>query len=176
MPATSNLSFWEGVLDKHFFTVLVRVPLTIVALLALVFLLGFTLPKLYKTSQIRGWLPGASISQAVITDKASEKWRDIGATARRANYLSYGTHYLVSWNGQAALEEGPDRAFLQKDAWDNLKIGDTIDVIYLADNGRTYTRASVMVSNGNITLDILIVITELLVLGLCIYFIVQRFD
>ena len=91
-------------------------------------------------------------------------------------YLSYGTHYLVSWNGQAALGEGRDRVFLQKDAWDKLKIGDTIDVIYLGSSERAYTRASVSVSNGNLLIDLLVVLAELIVAGLCLYFILRRFD
>ena len=124
-------------------------------------LLSVTGPKLYKMTQIRGWTSGATITEKVITDKASEDWEDYD---RSTNRSSRGTTYWVAWDGEAALLRGSHRVNLDRYDWDEVDIGDSLEIITFPNDRYAYVKNSIFASNGNFIFDVLLLFAEMALL------------
>jgi hypothetical protein len=149
----------EGQIERQIF----RVIWIVLGLLAL-WLLSITGPKLYTMTQIRGWLPGASSLEKTITGKASQ---DYTVTDTRSNRRDRsGTNYLIAWDEQDVLQVGPNRINLERAAWDELQIGDSIELIKLPKSESYYLRKGIFASNGNFVFDALVFVSELALLAI----------
>ncbi len=132
-----------------------------VAVLALWLMLAVTGPKLYKMAQIRGFTAGGTLLERTITDKASQDWT---AAFDSDSSSSRGTYYFISWNEQPALEAGPNRINIQREQWENLNIGDSIDLVRVANDDATYIRTGIFASNSNFIFDAMLLLLQLVII------------
>src|SRR4051812_19406382 len=89
-----------------------------VLLLAFAMSLGlYTSIKLYKMMAIRGWLPGATFKEHVLTDK-------------RMLEGEFGPSYWIAWDGSNITRPSNSRENLDKLRWANMKIGDKVTIAY----------------------------------------------
>jgi hypothetical protein len=105
-------------------------------------------PKLVKMATIRGWLPGATVSAEVIT----QKWDHASRT---------GHAYWVAWSERDIREVGPHRLNVPQARWERLAIGDTITIVRVRRDRQAYLRDGIYASTGNFVLDVALLILEI---------------
>src|SRR5260221_140249 len=106
----------------------------------------FTLNKLEKMEQIRGWKPGGTVRTQVIHEKF------VGPRQRACGV------YLID---EDTGRRGPFPVYLEPEAWEHLRIGDPIEVVYLPGNSQPYARDGVYASDGNFAFDRALVVVEI---------------
>src|SRR5262245_44046154 len=89
-----------------------------VALLALA-LAFFTGSKLFAMAQIKGWVPGASVKNEVIT----QKWHQ-----EPAQPSDDGT-FWVAWGDTSIKERGNHRMNLAREKFDAVEVGSPLEVV-----------------------------------------------
>jgi hypothetical protein len=115
--------------------------------------LGVTGPKLYKMAQIKGWVPGALVTPAVVTQKGVDprQFRQIEET------------YWVSWEYGEVRGSWTRRVRVSPEVWEGMKLGDPIDLIRVPGDGRTYLRNGVFVDWGNCAFDLFLLAAAVVV-------------
>ncbi len=113
---------------------------------------GVTAPKLYKMSQIRGWVPGATSRQETIT----QKWHQTSAEHPRGRDT-----YWIAWSDVEIRTVGDHRLNVEGDMWDGFEVGDQIDVVRLPGDRWPYTRDGIFASAGNIAFDCILLLAEI---------------
>lgn len=127
-------------------------------LLLLIVALGlglFTGQKLYKMTQIRGWVPGAQVIQKTITDTAT----DISTGRRGGDKVFY-----VAWDGQDAQVSGPNRTNVDEATYQKLWAGKEVELIKVFGDRKYYLRNGIYADNSNFTFDITIFLAEIVLL------------
>lgn len=151
----------EDAEDDDIEKIFYRVIWVAVAVLALWLMLAVTGPKLYKMAQIRGFTAGGTLLERTITDKASQDW----STAFDPDRISSrGTNFFIAWNEQPALEAGPNRINIQREQWENLNIGDSIDLVRIPNDDATYIRTGIFASNSNFIFDAILLSLQLAII------------
>jgi hypothetical protein len=116
-------------------------------IVALCLALGVTGPKLYKMTQIRGWLPGASVQQRPIT----EKWHQTPEEHPDAQDT-----YWVAFTEDDIRKVGNHRLNVEPEKWASLSEGDSVEVVYVSGSPKPYLRDGIFVSWGNFVFDLLL--------------------
>jgi hypothetical protein len=106
----------------------------------------FTLNKLEKMEQIRGWKPGETVRKEVIRQKHKDP--------------NDGTCW-VAFTDESIHRAGPHRINLQPEAWNRLQVGDPIDIVYLPGNPSPYTRDGIFANDGNFEFDRALLVVEI---------------
>lgn len=120
-------------------------------LCALLLAIFVTIPKLWSVMQIRGWIDGASYHSEII----SQKWyqdEDSHPANREA--------WWIAWQDKDIKEVGGHRVNISEAHWQRLNIGEPIIVITLGDSPIPYLEEGIYASNGNLMLDIVLLIVE----------------
>lgn len=121
-------------------------------ILAIFLALGVTVPKLVKMSQIKGWTTGAEVK----VEKVTQKWNqtpDIHPSNRNT--------FWISWSNKDIKLVGDHRTNVQKEKWDNINIGDEIELIYVPGDTSAYLRDGIFVEYGNFVFDIVLLLGEI---------------
>ena len=121
-------------------------------MIALGMAFGVTIPKLYKMCQIKGWLPGAPATQETIT----QKWNETPAEHPRGRDT-----YWIAWSDDDIRKVGDHRVNVPPDYWNNIDVGDQIDVVRLSGDRWPYLRDGIFVSAGNFVFDGILLATEI---------------
>lgn len=127
-----------------------------ILVLALGAALVITVPKLVRMARIRGWLPGATVSTEVITQKWDHPSRS-------------GRAYWVAWSERDIREVGPHRLNIPQARWERLAIGDTISLVRVGRRSSPYLGDGIYASTGNFILDIALLMFELGIAGAMIW-------
>ena len=109
--------------------------------------LGMTGSKLYKMAQIKGWLPGATVTPAVTTQKGVDR-----AQGRRQIEDSY----WVSWAKGDVRGSWAERERVSPDVWETMKVGDPIELIRVPGDSQAYLRNGVFVDPDNFAFDLIL--------------------
>lgn len=125
---------------------------------------GVTGPKLYKMCQIKGWVPGAEIETVIITQKWNQT-PDIHPSGRNT--------FWISWTEKDIKQIGNHRTNVFEDRWNEISIGDSIEVIHVIGDRSPYLRDDIFVTAENFLFDIALLIGEL---SMAIYFSIQIFN
>jgi hypothetical protein len=115
--------------------------------------LGVTGPKLYKMAQIKGWVPGALVTPGVVTQK--------GVDQRQGRQIE--DSYWVSWARGDVRGSWDQRGRVSPEVWEGMQVGDSIDLIRVPDDGRTYLRNGVFVDWGNFAFDLFLLSAAMVV-------------
>ncbi len=113
---------------------------------------GITGPKLYKMAQIRGWIPGAILTEKVILEKLHE--------TRRQRRRDPNTYWLRIDDVKIEYP-GNHRINLTPEMWEDLSIGDNLEVVQLSKEGNYYLRNGIFVSTGNFIFDFFLLSIEI---------------
>lgn len=128
-----------------------RGPL-VLAVLAATLLAAFTIHKLVRMSQIRGWLPGATVEWHRVTDV----WHERRVTRRGT---SHG--YWLAWGAGPVREPGPHRLNLSEQAWSKVRVGDPIEIIRVPFDRTAHTRDGLFAESGQFGVDGFLLSVEL---------------
>ncbi len=123
-----------------------------IALIALGLAMGVTIPKLYKMSQIRGWVSGAKVTQKAIT----QKWHQTPAEHPEGRDV-----YWIAWTAEKIRSVGNHRMNVPPELWNRLNVGDQIEGIRLHGDPRLYLREGIFASDGNFAVDVILLIVEI---------------
>jgi hypothetical protein len=118
--------------------------------------IGVTGPKLYKMTQIKGWLPGASVQQRPVT----EKWHQTPDDHPNAQDT-----YWVAFTEDDIRKVGHHRLNVEPEKWESLSEGDSVDVVYVSGSPEPYLRDGIFVSWGNFVFDLVLLGLEVGVVG-----------
>ncbi|MBC8117737.1 MAG: hypothetical protein H7062_25385 [Candidatus Saccharimonas sp.] len=124
----------------------------IVLIAALGVAIAFTVPKLFKMCQIKGWVPGASATNEVIT----QKWHQTPE-----QHPSGRDSYWIAWGITDIKTVGGHRLNVPSERWERLNVGDTIEVVRLPGDRWPYLRDGIFVSAENFIFDFLLLNVEL---------------
>jgi hypothetical protein len=100
--------------------------------------LHFTLRKLDRMEQIRGWKPGAVVRSEVVRQMAGDP--EDGA-------------YWVAFTDKSVRLPGNHRMNLPPEQWGRLRVGDPVEVVYVPGDPSPYTRDGIYASDGNFAFD-----------------------
>jgi hypothetical protein len=106
----------------------------------------FTSNKLDRMRQIRGWKPGATVQMKVVTQKYEDPENDA---------------CWIGFTNESIQRPGPHRVNLEPAVWDQLEIGNPIELIYLPGDPWPYTRNGIYASDGNFTFDYALLFVEI---------------
>jgi hypothetical protein len=98
---------------------------------------SFTANKLDKMRRIRGWKPGAQIQSQTVHDKSRD-----GPTGG-----------WIALSDRSVHDPGDHRLFLPTEVWNRYEVGDSIEVIYLADDPSPFHREDIYANDGNFVFD-----------------------
>jgi hypothetical protein len=119
-----------------------------VILIASLILALYTGNKLYTMAQVRGFVPGARVTQQTVTQK----------------YIGFGKRgdvYWISWTKEDIRKVGDHRTNLEYDEWVKYEEGDPIEVIYANNSSTPFLRNDIFTTNGNFVFDGLLLTAEL---------------
>lgn len=114
------------------------------------FLLGcagatFTWQKLSGMRQVRGFMPGATVTPRIISDK----------------WLQPPDTRWISWGEQSIRRRGDHRLNVPASLWESVEIGDEIEIVYLPPSTTPYHREGIYASDGNFAFDYGLLVFEL---------------
>jgi len=112
-------------------------------------LLGFTGQKLFKMTQIRGWVSGTTVIEKIITDKQSNPSEN---------------SFWLSWDGQNADKVGLNRTNIPKSLWLTYQVGDSLQLVKVPRSDRFYLQDGIYAANENFVFDIILFIGEITLL------------
>jgi hypothetical protein len=92
--------------------------------------LGFTW-RLYTEAQVKGWIPGATVTPAIITQKGIDP---------RRGFRVYEDTYWVSWEYGEVRDSWDRRVRVSPEVWKGMHLGDPIEVIHVPSEDRPYLR------------------------------------
>jgi hypothetical protein len=121
---------------------------------------GATIPKLYKMCQIKGWVSGATASQQLIT----QKWETPADNPRGR------LTYWIAWSDVDIRQVGDHRLNVTSAKWNQLAVGDAIEVIRIPGDRWPYVRDGIFVSPDNFAFDGILLALEL---GVAVWMIVR---
>lgn len=127
-----------------------KITVIVITVLLLV-ALGVTGPKLIKMCQIKGWLPGAEAVEVTI----SQKWNqtpDIHPSGRNT--------YWISWTERDIKQVGEHRTNVTKEKWDDMNIGDKIELLYIKGGSEPFLRDDIFVEPGSFVIDLILLTIE----------------
>lgn len=124
----------------------------IFSVLALVLAFGVTGPKLIKMCQIRGWIPGAVVVEEVI----SKKWHQTPSQDP-----SERNTFWISWGDKSIMIRGNHRINLEEDDWEQIEVGQSIELTKVPGSNDIFLRDGIFASNGNFVFDIFLLLIEL---------------
>src|SRR4051812_12850521 len=78
--------------------------------------LRFTLHKLHRMEQIRGWKPGATVRTEFVRQKFGDAENDA---------------YWIALSDESIRRPGPHRMNLEREDWERLQLGAPLEVVYL---------------------------------------------
>lgn len=134
MTQPSLLERGLTVLEKLFWLRSVLVLLVAFGLTA-----GITVPRLYKASQIKGWLPGATATAETLT----QKWH------QTPDLHPHGSDvYWVAWSEASIQKEGAHRLRVTPERWDELDLGKGIEVIWVPGDRTPYLRDGIFIQRN----------------------------
>ena len=123
----------------------------LILIIALGFAVGVTTPKLYKMFQIKGWVSGAATDTVTIT----QKWHQVKPKKIRPNV------FWIAWTDRSIREVGDHRINLQRERWNALEVGATLEIIKAPGDPVPYLREGIFVSPGNFVLDFVLLAAEI---------------
>jgi hypothetical protein len=100
--------------------------------------LRFTLRKLDRMEQIRGWKPGATVRNEVVLQKASDPEKGV---------------YWVAFTDENIRVPGHHRMNLPREQWEKLQLGEPLEVVYVPDDLSPHTRDGIYASDANFAFD-----------------------
>jgi hypothetical protein len=105
----------------------------------------FTLNKLDRMEQIRGWKPGATVQTEVVRQKFQDPQNNA---------------YWIAFSDESIRRPGPHRMNVEPEVWERLQLGDALEVVYLPDDSHPYTRDGIYASDGNFAFDRALLVIE----------------
>src|SRR5438034_596974 len=109
--------------------------------------------KLSEIAQIKGWIPGAEVTRAVITQKGMDP-------SRR---LRDQDCYWVAWEYGEVRDSWYRRVRVSPEVWKGMRLGDPIEIIHVPSKDQPYLREGVSVEWGNIGLDVVMLAVAVVV-------------
>jgi len=131
-------------------------PLLIVAILALCYA---TLPRLYVSALIHGWIDGAERAERFITAKWSER-----------SHRGHRNYWIEINDFQ---EQSFGRILMEEDAWDAMNKGDRVEVVYLPNHPQPFHRQGSGFSRNHVVWDLGLLLSEVVAIGYAIFRIVR---
>jgi hypothetical protein len=139
-------------------------PFFFVLLLVGLGTLAVTCDKLYAMAQIRGWLPGATMTTCTVT----EKYEDIWTRIQRNGAFRLNCPNLQRMPGQ--------RVQLSLALWLKTQVGTTLPIVQVGGlfEGNLYVQNDLGSSDGDFVVDGAFLIVEVLVIWMCVWMLAYR--
>ena len=125
----------------------------------------FTASKLHDMAMIRGWVGGAIRVHKCVTDT----WEQQG-TGDRGGYVAW----WVAFGGADIRSIGNHRMNVTRELFERAERGATMEVTYLPGDPTPYHRAGIYASDGNVTLDTVLLAVEGAMIAVALVLILRR--
>jgi hypothetical protein len=110
--------------------------------------LAITVPKLYRMSAIKGWIPGATTHIYRVTQKT-------------VHQSDYGDVHWIGWTSRDVDEPGNHRINVGADQWARLQNGDPIEILTVGNDPTPELRDGVYTEPGNFAFDVVLLLLEI---------------